>query len=83
MKYTVIWSPEAEQALAALWLHAPDRAAVTAAAYRIDQRLTNDPDQQGAARSPGVRILVEPPLAVLFEVSPLDRIVRVFHVWLP
>ena len=39
MSYEVIWTTDAEQDLAAEWLAAPDRTAVTAAVDRIDREL--------------------------------------------
>ena len=39
MKYTVTWTPSAEQDLAALWNAAPDRQAVADAADEIDTSL--------------------------------------------
>jgi plasmid stabilization system protein ParE len=81
MKFTVIWTPKAEQALAALWLDATDRQSVTGAANRIDRLLRLDPESQGESRRRGVRILFEPPLGALFEVVLQDGLVRVLHVW--
>jgi hypothetical protein len=42
MNYTVVWVPSAEQELAALWMAAADRDAVTRAAHEIDQQLRTD-----------------------------------------
>jgi hypothetical protein len=50
VNYSVVWVPSAEQELAAVWLAAPDRPAVSAAAHRIDQRLgTAAPSQWSKA----------------------------------
>jgi mRNA-degrading endonuclease RelE of RelBE toxin-antitoxin system len=81
MTYTVLWVPQAEQRLAALWLSAPDREAVTTAAHRIDQQLRSNPEDQGEARSVGQRVLIDPPLGVIFQVQPEDRVVYVLTVW--
>jgi hypothetical protein len=48
MKYTVGWKPSAEQELARLWLSAPVRAAVTAAANRIDALLGSNPARRAS-----------------------------------
>ena len=48
MTYTVAWDPDAEQNLAELWLAAPDRAALTAAAAWVDRLLASDPLHAGA-----------------------------------
>jgi plasmid stabilization system protein ParE len=81
MKYTVVWKPDAEDELARLWNNAPDRAAVAAAADRIDATLLHDPETQGESRSGNIRVLFMPPLAVYFRVSPDDRLVEVAAVW--
>ena len=39
MNYTVIWTPAAEAELAAAWVAASDREAVTTAAYQLEQEL--------------------------------------------
>jgi hypothetical protein len=83
MKYTVVWKPDAEQELARLWNEATDRADVTAAADEIDVLLRYDPETKGEARFEDVRILLVPPLAVYFKVSPDDCLVEVAAVWRP
>ena len=57
------------------------RRKVTAAAHRIDQRLRRNPETAGESREQGRRILLEPPLGVLFRVEPDDLIVHVLTVW--
>ena len=81
MKYTVAWKPSAEKELARLWLAAPDRTAVSAAANRIDALLGSNPGAQGESRSGATRILFMSPLAVFYEVSEQDRFVDVLKVW--
>jgi hypothetical protein len=81
MNYTVEWLPSMLSDLADLWNHAPDRAALTAAANEIDTRLARDPLSQGESREGATRILFVEPLAVLYEVDPTRRHVRVFDVW--
>jgi hypothetical protein len=82
VRYTVVWTPAAEEDLAALWLTAPDRTAVTSAANTIDVVLANDPDQQGESRYDTVRELFVPPLGVDFDVQEPDRMVYVLSAWL-
>jgi hypothetical protein len=81
MRYTVLWSPVAEQRLAALWTDAVNRKAVTDAANAIDRQLANDPDELGESRSDGTRVLFVPPLGILFQVNEGDRMVTVLAVW--
>jgi hypothetical protein len=81
MRYTVLWTPSAEQDLAAVWTASPDRDAVTAAPNEIDRVLADDPDQQGTVNFDTVRTLVVEPLGVDFDVVEPDRIVYVLAVW--
>lgn len=81
MKYSVLWAPDAENDLAAIWLSAADRAAVRAAGDQIDALLKTDAHLRGESRQDRVRILVVRPLAVEIEVNPDDRTARVVTVW--
>jgi plasmid stabilization system protein ParE len=81
MKYQVAWVQTAEQHLAATWLAAADRNAVTRAAYRLDKLLEVNPLSLGESRQSSVsRIAFEPPLAIEFEVIEDDKKVRVLAV---
>ena len=81
MRYTVVWTPTAEQDLASVWLTAPDREAVNSAANTIDHLLGRDPETRGESRAGTSRILFVPPLGVDFDVQADDRIVYVLTVW--
>jgi plasmid stabilization system protein ParE len=81
MTWTVVWKPDAEQHLAAIWSAASDRGAVTRAADEIDFRLRLDPENKGESRPKDRRILFVYPLAIIFRVLPADRLVRVLAVW--
>ena len=81
MRFTVIWTAPAEQNLAAVWMAALDRNAVTSAANIVDQLLAEDPETRGEARFDTVRSFVLVPLGLDFEVVELDRIVYVLSVW--
>jgi hypothetical protein len=81
MKYEVVWRPVAEGRLADLWTAGPDRAAVTSAADAIDSTLARRPRDLGESRRGGTRILIEKPMAVLYEVVEDDRRVYVLDVW--
>ncbi len=80
MRYTVLWRRYAEAALSAIWTDAPDRSALAKAANEIDALLQTDPETRGESRFGTVRILVVPPLAVMFDVHEPDRIVWVLGV---
>lgn len=82
MKYDVAWGPRAEAMLAAAWLAAPDRAAVTRAASRLDAQLAVDPLHLGESRTYSVhRIAFDPPLGIEFEVVEDDKRVIVQGVF--
>jgi len=51
------------------------------AADEIDRRLGTNPLGDGESREDDLRILLIPPLGVMYRVSPADRIVHVFEVW--
>jgi plasmid stabilization system protein ParE len=81
MRYTVLWTPTAERRLTEIWLAAPDRREVTAAAARLDNLLRKDAHTCGESRSGDVRVTFELPLGIDFEVLEADRIVYVLTVW--
>jgi hypothetical protein len=83
MNYAVQWTEEAERLLAAAWVASDDRAAVTAAARRIDERLGVDPFNQGESRDDfDVRIVFDRPLGVVRRVDVFARSVLVVSVGL-
>ncbi len=81
MRYTVLWRPTAEAALADLWTSASDRVTIAQAADAVDAMLRNDPGEVGESRGDGSRILIVSPLAVRYDVSEDDRRVAVWAVW--
>lgn len=80
MNFTVIWVVHAQDQLAEIWMAATDRNAVTAASYRLDQQLADDPLNLGESRGGIERIAFEPPLRILFRVLEPDRRVEVHEV---
>jgi hypothetical protein len=82
VSYTVTWTPDAEQALAAVWLASTDRNAVTASANRLDQELEFDPYGRGIPRNASVnRTATDLPLGIDYEIIEDDKKVRVLSVW--
>jgi hypothetical protein len=81
MKYTVLWTPNAEDRLAIIWMSATDQNAISFAANTIDGLLTLDPDSLGEFVFDTVRRLSLPPLGADVEVIEADRIVYVLSVW--
>jgi hypothetical protein len=80
MPFTVIWQPPALVELADCWNRSTNRTAVTKAANRVDVQLRFDPDQQGIDFY-GDRLLVVPPLHVIYQVKPDDMLVEILQVW--
>jgi hypothetical protein len=80
MRFTVVWKREARDQLAEIWLASDNRNGVSNAANEIDRWLRNDPEQKGESRSGNDRIVMVPPLAVVFSVHEEDRIVRILSV---
>jgi plasmid stabilization system protein ParE len=80
MSYSVTWQPAAENQLADLWLNAPDRDAITAAADRIDRLLSRDPANVGESRAGSRRVVIDSPLVVFYEVREAQQAVYVLRV---
>ena len=79
MKYTVVWIRVARAQLTNLWIHASDRQAVTDSSDRIEWELGRDADMKGIELWP-LRAYYDDPLAVLYTVDPVDRVVRITQV---
>jgi hypothetical protein len=80
IRYTVFWLKSARDELAALWLDASDRNAVTAAAYTVDIQLTQDAASKGRELHEGLRILLVAPLRAIFTVNQDDLTVEIVRV---
>ncbi len=80
MKYTVTWKPATKDQLAEIWMTAPDRAAVSAAANAIDRLLRDNAQNEGEGRGGISRTLIVEPLIVVYDVHELDRRVDVLSV---
>jgi hypothetical protein len=82
-RYTVTYAGRAFDALARLWLAAPDRAAVSMAGDQIDRELRTDAPEKGFNIERGFRQLIISPLVADFSVNQDDRTVtrwRIRHV---
>jgi hypothetical protein len=71
--FSVDWEPDALQALADLWLAAPDRRAVTDAEAQIDARLRQDPYRHGRHLREGLYRIDVPPLIATFTIESQQR----------
>jgi hypothetical protein len=82
MNYRVDWAPRAEQLLAAVWLAAPNRVAVTAAAAWLDEELANAPLRFGDPIDSSIhRVGSYDVLGIEFEVIEDDKRVIVHGVF--
>jgi hypothetical protein len=77
MKWTVLWKPDAESDLAELWVNATDKAAITAAANRVDILLRRDPLNTGESRTDDDRVHIRG----RWTVDSMDCKVNVERVW--
>ncbi len=80
MNYSVVWSPNATSALAAIWIRAPNRQVVTDAEVRISRLLGIDPFGNGIPVSEGLYAIQAHPLRAVFEIYPAQRAVWVVSV---
>jgi len=72
VKYSVSCAQVADGELAAIWIAADDRGAVTNAAQAIERLLADAPLSHGESREPKTRIFFVPPLDVRYLVEPDD-----------
>jgi hypothetical protein len=79
--FAVRWKKVARERLADIWLRATDRNEITQTAHRIDLVLQSNPEEKGESREGGRRVLLVPPLGVIFRVRPDAAMVEVLQVW--
>jgi len=80
-RYTVIWVPSARRRLAELWNDNPAiRQDIADTNDEIDSWLATDPLGIGIETGGVGRLVVRPPLMVLYRVVEDDRQVRVIYV---
>ena len=85
MRYSVAWLPQAEQDLSELWMAAPHKAQFAEVVDQLEIRLSQNPQAVGESRdSMNHRVAIEPPVGILFDLFPGDRLVQITHIgWLP
>jgi hypothetical protein len=79
MKFSVVSLPEVDDALADLWLKAPDPQAVTDAADWIERELANDPLSK-VTRVDDTYFLRRDPLVVLCTINEEGRVVQLIEI---
>lgn len=83
MAFIVTLTDDAEQDLAAAWLAAADRNAVTTTVHLLEQDLQLDPLRVGESRTSSVnRVGYRSPLGFTFVVVVDDTTVFVTAIWL-
>lgn len=80
--FEVEWTATAANELAAVWIRATDKNAVTEASFAIDQTLTVDPTEVGESRTNEERITFVAPLGIRFHVDVGNQQVTVLACWL-
>ena len=79
--YTVVWVPSARRKLAELWNENPAiRQEIADSDDEIDSSLAQDPLGIGIPTEGVGRLVVRPPLMVLYRVDEDDRQVRIIYV---
>jgi len=81
--FSVEWLQSALDNLAELWANSDSaaRQVLNAACNEMDPRLARDPNNEGESRPQGRRITFVAPLAAIFRVDPVQRIVTVIRIY--
>lgn len=80
MNYAVVWRGRAQAQLAALWLRAANKDAVTGYAEQIDRILARNPTEWGESRAGNYRLWFHRPISVFYQVVKADMTVYVLSV---
>jgi hypothetical protein len=78
--YLVVWTREAEDALALVWLYSTNRSALTLASELAERLLGRDPHTYGEVVAEGLYAISVPPIRLYFEVDVQARSVTVTNV---
>ena len=77
----VLWTIDALNDLAGIWMTAGNRAEVNQSIDAIDRELVLHPMGAGESREDGRRVLLHSPLGVAFAPEPDGQTVWVHSVW--
>jgi hypothetical protein len=69
IRFTVLWTPGAENELAAIWSAQPNRQEISRASDRFDAELQEDAHQKGFWLSKRLRTITFSPLDFYFQVD--------------
>lgn len=81
MRYTVACTKAADGELAAIWIAAEDREAVSIAAHEIERALHEAPLDHGESREDNQRIMFVAPLGVRYLMQAEDLRVVIIQFW--
>jgi hypothetical protein len=73
MRYTVLWSPDATDDLAKLWMTSSRPAYIASACDLLDKELARSADTLGESREGNRRVVFCAPLLIDFELNEDDR----------
>jgi hypothetical protein len=81
--FNIYRSETAVTPLRAVWDEAGDelRQAILRASHLINQRLHENPHEEGESRAGGTRILFEAPVGVEFEIDEKRKLVSIVRSW--
>jgi hypothetical protein len=77
MRFTVVWTKNASDAVAELWLLARNRKLVTEQVHALDRQLSTNAHLCGSASREGIRIISIDSLYVTYTVDMQDCLVEV------
>jgi mRNA-degrading endonuclease RelE of RelBE toxin-antitoxin system len=80
MAYRVVWDRKARRDLAAIWVAATDKNAVTQTQATADRWLATDPYSYGQTVAEGLWAITVLPLRICFEVDDARSLVKVTDV---
>jgi hypothetical protein len=80
MKWTVVYQPSANSDLAEIWIESDNRQAVSDAADAVEIELTRRLMEVGESRESNMRLIIQSPLLMFYDVIPDDLRVTVWHV---
>ena len=80
MNYSVDWVLDTRNSLAAIWLHSPNRNAVTKAQAKTDRLLSTDPITHGQPVSEGLYSIEVHLLRAIFELNEDARTIEIVGI---
>lgn len=82
MRYRVLWDPDAFRGLLRAWIAANEPEAGIRAFDEIEEAVSEDAHKKGESREGERRILIVPPLGVIFRARPDAGEVLILDAWM-